>query len=1219
VYGLLIDSTGILIATTRTGFFRSTDKGNSWTRVHTYVGGSASNRAEVTRAPNGTLYADGGFHIYRSRDNGVTWQQCYPLGCVIGGFGDPIAVAPNNDVYVTTVCEGRYVLRSTNEGSSWFAPGIINWGGGRATSFAFNALGHIFASSSLTGLRRSTDNGATWGLVGGGMPDSIFVRSLGSSKAGNLFASTSQGAYRSTDQGANWELLSIPIYHAGWFGRPMNSGYIYLSLEDWVHFSSDEGHNWTTWSRTDVPAAFLADDSDQYLFAGQGNYPYVFRTISSMTPPQSPILESPPNGSIVDSTRVHLVWHQVSGVLNYAVQVAVDPAFTNLALVDTLVTDTTREVTLSANTRYYWRVRAKKFFGINSLFSDVWNLRIAPSMPPYPGWQVYNTLNSGIPSNSVFDLCHESPVVHWVGGTRLARFDGSIWQPFLWSPSAIAVDSEGVKWVGANVEGVYRFDGLNWQGFNTTNSGLPSDQVRAIAVDQNNVKWIGTADSGLARFDDSTWTVYTTSNSGLPSNLVSSISIDAQQKKWIGTSSGGLAVLDGSLWTVFNTDNSGIPNNTVWNVTISSRDVKWVGTGYGLGAFNDTTWTNYYTWNSGLPRNSVSCTSIDEYGTVWIGTAPGGGLARFDGTNWTIFGPSNSGLPDTNVNAIAPDQSGNMWIGTSFGGLAVYREGGRPILPPRLASPMDGANNQPILLDLLWNPPSDGKDRESKIPRRRNSVLTYRVQVFVDSTFIMPVVDDSTVQTENLQIGPLAHGTQYFWRVRVEGEDHSPFSSIWKFHTVIPAPVSPGLLTPLDSSISNEPNIYLIWQRNATAETYRLQVATDTAFSSLVVDDSTLVDSSRYVSNLQPLTWYHWHVNAKNIGGTSGYSQRWSFKTMGTPTQVALLAPPNNAVNQPTSMIFFWQRAADQTLKPKKFGGGKKNVEGIHKRADLLDGASKNVEAVSNPQIVEANGKNKVLTVSAYWFELDTDTLGQSVVRDTTLNDTTRSVANLSHLIAYYWRVRAKNGIGWGRFSPWWKFTTMPPLPEQVTLVSPANNVAVNEDSVRFAWRRAVPGVTRYCFQWATDSSFANSDVDSTLTDTTRIVRQLVNNQDYWWRVRATNIAGWGPFSGAWKLRVIITGVDELEDIPTVFSLTQNYPNPWNPSTQIRYALPHTSFVTLTVYNTLGQQVAQLVNEQQQAGYHDVVFRGDQLASGVYFYQLRAGAFVETKKLVLMK
>jgi hypothetical protein len=88
---------------------------------------------------------------------------------------------------------------------------------------------------------------------------------------------------------------------------------------------------------------------------------------------------------------------------------------------------------------------------------------------------------------------------------------------------------------------------------------------------------------------------------------------------------------------------------------------------------------------------------------------------------------------------------------------------------------------------------------------------------------------------------------------------------------------------------------------------------------------------------------------------------------------------------------------------------------------------------------------------------------------------------------------------------------------------------------------------------------------------------------------------------------------------PSLFSLFQNYPNPFNPSTTIRYTLPRSSFITLTVYNTLGQQVAQLVNEQQQAGYHNAVFRGDGLASGVYFYRLEAGSFVSVKKLLLLK
>ena len=89
--------------------------------------------------------------------------------------------------------------------------------------------------------------------------------------------------------------------------------------------------------------------------------------------------------------------------------------------------------------------------------------------------------------------------------------------------------------------------------------------------------------------------------------------------------------------------------------------------------------------------------------------------------------------------------------------------------------------------------------------------------------------------------------------------------------------------------------------------------------------------------------------------------------------------------------------------------------------------------------------------------------------------------------------------------------------------------------------------------------------------------------------------------------------------VPSAVRLEQNYPNPFNPTTAIRYALPQRTHVVLTIFNTLGQQVASLVNETQDAGQHEVRFEATGLASGVYFYRLRAGEYAETKRLILIR
>ncbi len=94
---------------------------------------------------------------------------------------------------------------------------------------------------------------------------------------------------------------------------------------------------------------------------------------------------------------------------------------------------------------------------------------------------------------------------------------------------------------------------------------------------------------------------------------------------------------------------------------------------------------------------------------------------------------------------------------------------------------------------------------------------------------------------------------------------------------------------------------------------------------------------------------------------------------------------------------------------------------------------------------------------------------------------------------------------------------------------------------------------------------------------------------------------------------------EDHNNLPDKFSLEQNYPNPFNPSTKIEYSIPHSEKVTIQIYNILGKRVATLVNEEKPAGNYEIVFDGSNLPSGVYFYQIRAGSYIETRKMLLLK
>jgi len=128
-------------------------------------------------------------------------------------------------------------------------------------------------------------------------------------------------------------------------------------------------------------------------------------------------------------------------------------------------------------------------------------------------------------------------------------------------------------------------------------------------------------------------------------------------------------------------------------------------------------------------------------------------------------------------------------------------------------------------------------------------------------------------------------------------------------------------------------------------------------------------------------------------------------------------------------------------------------------------------------------------------------------------------------------------------------------------------------------------------------------------------------NAHGWWKLQVEDVAiGRTGVLYGWGVQTPLgTGASDQDALPEAFALDQNYPNPFNPSTTIRFGLPYRSHVTLTIYSLLGQEVAELVNGEMDAGHHEVRFDARALSSGLYLYRMQSGQFVQTRRLLLLR
>ena len=580
-----------------------------------------------------------------------------------------------------------------------------------------------------------------------------------------------------------------------------------------------------------------------------------------------------------------------------------------------------------------------------------------------------------------------------------------------------------------------------------------------------------------------------------------------------------------------------------------------------------------------------------------------------------------------------------------------------PPVAPALLVPADGAVDVDVAPTIRWMRPA--------------GAISFRVQVGTDSTFTTGLVlNDSTITDTSRALSGLANLTKYFWRINAKnGGGTSAYSVVRSFTTISAIPPAPALVTPPNNAVNQQVNVVLRWNRSNAATTYRLQVGTDETFATGVVyNDSTLTDTTKTMSGLANSTKYYWRVNAKNTAGTGVYSATWAFTTIvANPSIPVLVGPVDGATDQDLTLKYLWRKvtgatsyrlqvASDSTFatglvvndstltdSTKTVGGlsfgmkyfwrvNSKNIGGTSPYSSIWNFRTYDSDPSIPRQLAPADLATGLLApVTIVWtrpagatsfhVQVSTDSTfaGGFVVNDAAAADTFKTINSLNYLTTYYWRVNADAVSGTSPFSVKRRFTTGIPTASAPALVFPLDSHRQMTDSIKVVWRASAPAVDKYWVDLAVDSAFVFVVTDQNVTDTTKWFRSLLPNQAYYWRVKAHNAGGWGPFSVARKFTRDITDVATRPDVPTEFSVSQNYPNPFNPATQIEFALPRESRVTLEVFNLLGQRVATLVDEVRAVGYHTVSFNASSLPSGLYLYRMVADQTSFIRKMMLVK
>ncbi len=318
----------------------------------------------------------------------------------------------------------------------------------------------------------------------------------------------------------------------------------------------------------------------------------------------------------------------------------------------------------------------------------------------------------------------------------------------------------------------------------------------------------------------------------------------------------------------------------------------------------------------------------------------------------------------------------------------------------------------------------------------------------------------------------------------------------WKSQNI---PAAPAHVVPANAVKGFAKDGQLEWNTVPTATGYHAQLSTKPDFSVIAQDFPSLTVNHVDFSNLSSGTAYYWHVAASNENGDGTYSQSWSFETVGTvqiPQSPTLSLPLDNSKNVVINPLLQWSTAT---------GAVTYNLQ-VSSSADFAS------------PIVDLTG----------------------------LTSTSQVSSNLANAQVYWWHVQSVNTVGVSAWSSAWQFSTVAvqnPLTAP-TLSSPVNNAKMQPVTATIAWQTVV-GSTGYEIQYSTDAAFT-APVTKTSATSQVTLQSLVNNKEYYWRVRATANSNSGPWSETWKFLTVIANPTLLSPADNAVSIPISGTIEWN-------------------------------------------------------------------------